>query len=257
MLAPAALASDSSTATTQVGEVSRSERPHRARDREGAGRPHRGAGAGLAGRQAGLRGDASQRSGPRHPASPGVRRRHVGQHVPACRSRPRSRPDSGCWTRSAPTTRSAWSCSTARPACRPDDVQCRRLSAPRCRRSTRSSGTALYDGVATAAKLAGRDAARQPCRRGAVGRRRHLLEPQAGRARAAAASLRRGGGRGRPDGVGLLRRSDLRSITDVSGGAFAPAASVSDLEPITVKLAQARLAGDYALDVALPHSSSA
>jgi tight adherence protein B len=121
---------------------------------------------------------------------------------------------------------------------------------------TTSSGTALYDGVATAAKLAGHDPAANRVvvvlSDGADTSSNLKLAALERQLRASGVEV---------DAVGLTASgsydaSDLRSITDVSGGAFAPASSVSDLEPITVKLAQAQLAGDYALDVALPHSSS-
>jgi tight adherence protein B len=63
------------------------------------------------------------------------------------------------------------------------------------------------------------------------------------------------------DAVGLTESGsynarDLRAITTATHGTFAPAAAVSDLEPIIVQLANQQLAGEYALDVALPHSAS-
>jgi tight adherence protein B len=48
----------------------------------------------------------------------------------------------------------------------------------------------------------------------------------------------------------------LRKIADASGGQYVPTASVRGLEPIMAQLAQQRLATRYAVDIALPHSSS-
>ncbi len=121
---------------------------------------------------------------------------------------------------------------------------------------TTSSGTSLYDGVSTAARLAGGDASANRVvvvlSDGADTSSRITLPALEQRLRASGVEV---------DAVGLTASgsydaSDLKRITGISGGAFAPASTISDLEPITVKLAQAQLAGDYALDVSLPHSSS-
>lgn len=121
---------------------------------------------------------------------------------------------------------------------------------------TTHSGTALYDGVSTAAKLAGDD---PNAKRVVV----VLSDGADTSSRLTLAALERGLSSSgvQVDAVGLTasgsyNATDLRSITGISGGAFAPAATVADLEPITVKLTQAQLASDYALDVSLPHSSS-
>ena len=121
---------------------------------------------------------------------------------------------------------------------------------------TTHSGTALYDGVSTAARLAGSDADAQ----------RVVVVLSDGDDTSSAMTLaalrsQLAGSGVQVDAVGLTASgsysaADLRSIAHGTHGAFAPAASVSDLEPIVVQLAQAQLAGEYALDVALPSSQS-
>ncbi len=121
---------------------------------------------------------------------------------------------------------------------------------------TTHNGTSLYDGVATAAKLAGSD----------PNSKRVVVVLSDGADTSSRLSLARLEAQLQASGVevdavgltasGSYDATALRQITATSGGAFAPAASVADLEPITVKLAQAQLASEFALDVALPHSSS-
>ena len=121
---------------------------------------------------------------------------------------------------------------------------------------TTSSGTALYDGVATAARLTGTD----PSARRVVvvlsdgADTASKLPFQRLRSELATSGVQ-------VDTVGLTESGSydaqaLRAIAAVTHGTFAPAASVSDLEPVIVQLANSQLAGEYALDVALPHSSS-
>jgi tight adherence protein B len=121
---------------------------------------------------------------------------------------------------------------------------------------TTSNGTALFDGVATAAKLTGRDPNSE----------RVVVVLSDGADTASSLTLSQltaslAGSGVQVDAVGLTESGsydaqDLRTITRVTHGTFAPAAAVSDLEPIVVKLAQSQLAGSYALDVALPQSGS-
>ena len=121
---------------------------------------------------------------------------------------------------------------------------------------TTHSGTALYDGVATAARLTGSDASS----------RRVVVVLSDGADTASKLPLQRlrsslAASGVQVDAVGLTQSGsydarDLRSIASATHGTFAPAASVSDLEPIIVQLANSQLAGEYALDVSLPHSSS-
>jgi tight adherence protein B len=121
---------------------------------------------------------------------------------------------------------------------------------------TTRSGTALYDGVATAAKLAGSDPNAQ----------RIVVVLSDGADTSSKLSLAKltsslAGSGVQVDAVGLTESGSydgraLRAITRVTHGTFAPASAVSDLEPIVVRLTESQLAGDYSLDVALPHSSS-
>jgi tight adherence protein B len=121
---------------------------------------------------------------------------------------------------------------------------------------TTNSGTALYDGVATAARLTGSDTS---ARRVVV-----VLSDGADTAsKTPFDKLRRtlAASGIQVDAVGLTESGsydarDLRAIASATHGTFAPAAAVSDLEPIIVQLANQQLAGEYALDVALPHSAS-
>ena len=121
---------------------------------------------------------------------------------------------------------------------------------------TTHSGTALYDGVATAARLAGSDPSS----------RRVVVVLSDGADTASKMTLTRlrstlAASGVQVDAVGLTQSgsydaSALRAIATGTHGTFAPAASVSDLEPIIVQLANSQLAGEYALDVSLPHSGS-
>jgi len=121
---------------------------------------------------------------------------------------------------------------------------------------TTHSGTALYDGIAAAARLTGSDPAA----------RRVVVVLSDGADTSSSLTLARlrsqlAGSGVEVDAVGLTASGsydagDLRQVARATGGTFAPASSVSDLEPIVVRVAQAKLAGQYALDVALPRSSS-
>ncbi|HET7429536.1 MAG TPA: type II secretion system F family protein [Gaiellales bacterium] len=121
---------------------------------------------------------------------------------------------------------------------------------------TTHSGTALYDGVAAAVRLTGPDPSA----------RRVVVVLSDGADTGSKLSYQRlrsslAGSGVQVDAVGLTQSgsydaSQLREIASVTHGTFAPATSVSDLEPIIVQLANSQLAGEYALDVSLPHSSS-
>ncbi|MFL6049295.1 MAG: type II secretion system F family protein [Gaiellales bacterium] len=121
---------------------------------------------------------------------------------------------------------------------------------------TTHQGTALYDGISDAARLAGP----------ADGSRRVVVVLSDGDDTTSAttlddlsAALARDGVE--VDAVGLTSSgsytaSSLRQVTAAAQGTYVPAAKVSALEPIAARLAQTRLAGEWAVDVALPHSSS-
>jgi tight adherence protein B len=121
---------------------------------------------------------------------------------------------------------------------------------------TTQYGTSLYDGVARAAALTGRD---DGSRRVVVvlsdgaDTQSHETLPKLKKA------LTRSGVE--VDAVGLTESGSytaaaLRQITAATGGSFVAATSVNALEPIVVKLTQARLSTSYAVDIALPHSGS-
>jgi tight adherence protein B len=121
---------------------------------------------------------------------------------------------------------------------------------------TAHNGTALYDGVADAAGLAGRDAA---ARRIVV----VLSDGDDTVSKTTLAALRRdlAGSGVEVDAVGLTSSGaytagTLRSIAAATGGVFEPARSASDLEPVMAGLAQSRLSGRFSVDVTLPRSSS-
>ena len=121
---------------------------------------------------------------------------------------------------------------------------------------TTHSGTALYDGVATAAQLTGSD----PSARRVVVVLSDGADTQSHTTLARLQSTLAHDGV-QVDAVGLTQSGsydarDLRAIAATNHGTFAPAASVADLEPIIVQIAASQLAGEYALDVSLPHSSS-
>jgi tight adherence protein B len=121
---------------------------------------------------------------------------------------------------------------------------------------TTHSGTALYDGVATAAQLTGSD----PSARRVVVVLSDGADTQSHTTLARLQSTLAHDGV-QVDAVGLTQSGsydagDLRAIAATNHGTFAPAASVADLEPIIVQLAASQLSGEYALDVSLPHSSS-
>ncbi|HEX5196403.1 MAG TPA: vWA domain-containing protein, partial [Gaiellales bacterium] len=121
---------------------------------------------------------------------------------------------------------------------------------------TTNPGTALYDGIGDAARLTGQ----------ADGSRRVVVVLSDGDDTASAtslddltAALARGGVE--VDAVGLTSSGSytataLRQVAAATHGAYVAAAKVSALEPIASRLAQTRLAGEWAFDVALPHSSS-
>jgi tight adherence protein B len=119
-----------------------------------------------------------------------------------------------------------------------------------------ANGTALYDGVDRAAALTGDDPSA----------RRVVIVLSDGDDTASHTTLaqlqsRLAGSGVQVDAVGLTASgsytaSALRRLTTITGGTFAPARSVSDLEPIVTALAQSQLSGTYALDVTLPHSGS-
>jgi|tagenome__1003787_1003787.scaffolds.fasta_scaffold20983940_2 tight adherence protein B len=119
-----------------------------------------------------------------------------------------------------------------------------------------AKGTALYDGVLQAARLTGRDPAAE---RVVV-----VLSDGADTSSAATLSEVLAGLRGsgiEVEAVGLTSSGSftdeaLRQITSASGGTFVSTASVGGLEPIATQLAQQRLATDYAIDIALPHTTS-
>ena len=122
---------------------------------------------------------------------------------------------------------------------------------------TTHPGTALYDGIGDAARLTGP----------ADGSRRVVVVLSDGDDTTSATSLddltaalarrRRRGGRGRPHLLRVVHGH--RAAPDCGGDARhlrRRRRSVSALEPIAARLAQTRLAGEWAVDVALPHSSS-
>jgi tight adherence protein B len=117
-------------------------------------------------------------------------------------------------------------------------------------------GTALYDGIGDAARLTGP----------VDGSRRVVVVLSDGDDTTSATSLddltaalaRKGV---EVDAVGLTSSGSytataLRRIAAATHGAYVPAASVSALEPIAARLTQTRLAGEWAVEVVLPHSSS-
>ena len=117
-------------------------------------------------------------------------------------------------------------------------------------------GTALYDGIGDAARLTGP----------ADGSRRVVVVLSDGDDTSSATSLddltaALAGDGVEVDAVGLTSSGSytataLRRIAAATHGTYVPAAKVSALEPIAARLAQTRLAGEWAVDVALPHSSS-
>ena len=121
---------------------------------------------------------------------------------------------------------------------------------------TTHPGTALYDGIGDAAALTGR----------ADGSRRVVVVLSDGDDTTSATSLddlkaALAGDGVEVDAVGLTSSGSytataLRQVAAATHGAYVPAAKVSALEPIVARLAQTRLAGEWAVDVALPHSSS-
>ena len=121
---------------------------------------------------------------------------------------------------------------------------------------TTNPGTALYDGIGDAARLTGP----------VDGSRRVVVVLSDGDDTTSATSLddltaalaRKGV---EVDAVGLTSSGSytataLRRIAAATHGAYVPAASVSALEPIAARLTQTRLAGEWAVEVVLPHSSS-
>ena len=122
---------------------------------------------------------------------------------------------------------------------------------------TTHRGTALYDGIGDAARLTGPVGRVAAGGRGALGRRRHHVGDVARsisrrRSRATASRWTRSAspppGRTRPPRCARWRRRRTAPTCRRR--------SVSALEPIAARLAQTRLAGEWAVDVALPHSSS-
>jgi len=121
---------------------------------------------------------------------------------------------------------------------------------------TTHPGTALYDGIGDAARLTGP----------ADGSRRVVVVLSDGDDTTSATSLDDltatiAGDGVEVDAVGLTSSGSytataLRQIAAATHGAYVPAASISALEPIAARLTQTRLAGEWAVDVALPRSSS-
>jgi tight adherence protein B len=121
---------------------------------------------------------------------------------------------------------------------------------------TAHPGTALYDGIGDAARLTGP----------ADGARRVVVVLSDGDDTESATSLADltaalAGAGVEVDAVGLTSSGSytataLRQIAAATHGAYVPAASVSALEPIAARLTQTRLAGEWAIDVVLPRSSS-
>ena len=121
---------------------------------------------------------------------------------------------------------------------------------------TTHHGTALYDGISDAARLTG----------DADGSRRVVVVLSDGYDTASATSLADltaalGRDGVEVDAVGLTSSgsyaaSSLRQVAAATHGTYVPAATISALEPIAARLAQTRLAGEWAVDVALPNSSS-
>jgi tight adherence protein B len=121
---------------------------------------------------------------------------------------------------------------------------------------TTHHGTALYDGISDAARLTG----------DADGSRRVVVVLSDGDDTTSATSLADltaalGRDGVEVDAVGLTSSGSyaagsLRQMAEATHGTYAPAATISALEPIAAGLAQTRLAGEWAVDVALPNSSS-
>jgi tight adherence protein B len=121
---------------------------------------------------------------------------------------------------------------------------------------TTHPGTALYDGIGDAARLTGN----------ADGSRRVVVVLSDGDDTASAtslgeltAALARSGVE--VDTVGLTSSGSytataLRQVAAATHGTYVPATAVSALEPIAARLTQTRLAGEWAIDVAVPHTSS-
>ncbi|HEV8450350.1 MAG TPA: type II secretion system F family protein [Gaiellales bacterium] len=121
---------------------------------------------------------------------------------------------------------------------------------------TTHQGTALYDGIGDAARLTGP----------ADGSRRVVVVLSDGDDTSSATSLDHltaslAGGGVEVDAVGLTSSgsytaASLRRVAAATHGSYVPASTLSALEPIAARLAQARLASEWAVDVALPHSSA-
>ncbi|MDX6532406.1 MAG: tight adherence protein, partial [Gaiellales bacterium] len=118
------------------------------------------------------------------------------------------------------------------------------------------TGTALYDGVQTAAGVVGSTATS----------RRVVVVLSDGADTSSETTLRSlktslAGSNIELHAIGLTtsgvyRSGPLRQLTAAQGGVYQPVTDIEDLEPITVRLAQTELATDYAVDVALPASDS-
>ncbi|MDX6594313.1 MAG: tight adherence protein [Gaiellales bacterium] len=118
------------------------------------------------------------------------------------------------------------------------------------------TGTALYDGVQTAAGVSGSTATS----------RRVVVVLSDGADTSSETTLRSlktslAGSSIELHAIGLTtsgvyRSGPLRQLTAAQGGVYQPVTDIEDLEPITVRLAQTELATDYAVDVALPASDS-
>ena len=121
---------------------------------------------------------------------------------------------------------------------------------------TTHHGTALYDGISDAARLTGP----------ADGPRRVVVVLSDGDDTSSATSLNDltaalAGDGVEVDAVGLTSSgsytaTSLRQVAAATHGTYVPAAKLSALEPIAARLAQTRLASEWAVDVALPHSGS-
>jgi tight adherence protein B len=121
---------------------------------------------------------------------------------------------------------------------------------------TTHRGTALFDGISDAARLTGP----------ADGSRRVVVVLSDGDDTTSATSLDQltaslAGDGVEVDAVGLTSSgsytaASLRRVASATHGTYVPASTLSALEPIAARLAQTRLASEYAVDVALPRSGA-
>src|SRR5262249_47951182 len=118
-----------------------------------------------------------------------------------------------------------------------------------------AEGTSLYDGVLAAVKLAGND----------PDARRVVVVLSDGDDTTSTATLddalAAAGSGVEIDAVGLASShsftpADLQQIASAAPGRLVPTSHVSDLEPLMAALTADRLSSEYAIDIALPHSSA-